>query len=268
MTTLGKAALIAVLAYTGVMLAMYLLQRSLQYFPQDKGLSPEAIGLSGVTVHRLATPDGERIVTWYVAAKAGRPTILYFHGNAGEIGDRPNRFRYYAERGFGLLYVSYRGYGGSTGRITERGLVTDAVTAYDWLIAQGVAHAQIALVGESLGTGVAVQLAAQKPVGAVALEAPYTSTADIAASIYWWLPVRLLMKDQFRSTDHISAVTAPLLIIHGAADTIVPARYGKALFAAANEPKELAIIEGFGHDVLFEEATWAKEVEFFDRVIE
>ena len=268
MTTLGKAAVICVLAYGGVMLAMYFLQRGLQYFPQDKGLTPEAAGLSGVAVNRLATPDGERIVTWYVAAKPDRPTILYFHGNAGEIGDRPRRFQYYAERGFGVLYVSYRGYGGSTGNISERGLVTDAITAYDWLIQQGVVPAQIALVGESLGSGVAVQLAAQKSVGAVALEAPYTSTADIAAAIYWWLPVRLLMKDQFRSMDYIGAVTAPLLVIHGAADRLIPTEYGKALFAAANEPKEISIVEGFGHDVLFEEATWAREIEFFERVIE
>jgi len=268
MTALGKAALVGVLAYAGLVLAMYFLQRGLQYFPQDKGLTPEAVGLSGVAVNLLDTPDGERIVTWYVAAKPGRPTVVYFHGNAGEIGDRPTRFRYYTDRGFGVLYVSYRGYGGSTGSISEKGLITDALTAYDWLIAQGVQPSQIALLGESLGTGVAVQLAAQRSVGAIALEAPYTSTADIGAAIYWWLPVRLLMKDQFRSIEHIGAVKAPLLFIHGDADAIIPVSYGRSLFAAANEPKEIAVIPGAGHDVLFEEVTWAREVEFFERVID
>lgn len=267
MTTLGKMALVCLLAYAGLVLAMYLLQRSLQYHPENKGLTPEAAGLSGVAVNLLGTPDGERIVTWYAAAKPGRPTIVYFHGNAGEIGDRPKRFQYYAARGFGVLYVSYRGFGGSTGEISEAGLVTDAISAYGWLVKQGVLPSQIAVLGESLGTGVAVQLAAQKPVGAVALEAPYTSTADIAAAIYWWLPVRLLMKDQFRSVDYIGAVTAPLLITHGEADTLIPVEYGRKLFAAANEPKELAVIAGIGHDVLFEEATWAREIEFFNRHI-
>lgn len=267
MTTLGKAVLICLFAYAGVMLAMYLLQRGLQYHPENKGLTPEAVGLSGVAVNLVDTADGERIVTWYAVAKPGRPTIICFHGNAGEIGDRPRRFQYYAERGFGVLYVSYRGFGGSTGKISETGLVTDALAAYDWLMRQGVAPAQIALLGESLGTGVAVQLAAQKPVGAVALEAPYTSTADIAAAIYWWLPVRLLMKDQFRSADHIGNVTAPVLVIHGEDDTLIPVKYGKALFAAAIEPKEIAVITGFGHEVLFEETTWAREVEFFTRHI-
>ncbi|HUR43331.1 MAG TPA: alpha/beta hydrolase, partial [Aestuariivirga sp.] len=202
MSLLVKTALVGLLAYAGIMLAMYLLQRSLQYHPESKGLTPAAVGLSGVTVNLLDTPDGERIVTWYAPAMPGRPTVLYFQGNAGEIGDRPKRFQYYRDRGLGVLYVSYRGYGGSTGHISEAGLVTDAMVSYDWLLGQGVAPKQIAVVGESLGTGVAVQLAAQKPVGAVVLEAPYTSTADIAAAIYGWLPVRLLMKDQFRSADY------------------------------------------------------------------
>ncbi len=267
MTALGKLAFICLLAYAGVLLAMYLLQRGLQYHPEDKGLTPADVGLSDVEVNLLDTPDGERIVTWYVPAKPGRPTIIYFHGNAGEIGDRPKRFQYYAAHGFGVLYVSYRGFGGSTGNISEKGFLTDAITSYDWLRRKGVAPEQIALLGESLGTGVAVQLAARKPVGAVALEAPYTSTADIAAAIYWWLPVRLLMKDQFRSLDHIGAVTAPLLMIHGEDDTLIPVNYGRALFAAANEPKELVIVTGFGHEVLFEEATWAREVEFFEKVL-
>jgi hypothetical protein len=267
MIALGKAALVCLLAYAVLVLAMYLRQRSLQYHPEAKGLTPEAVGLSGVEVNLVNTPDGERIVTWYTPAKPDRPTIIYFHGNAGEIGDRPLRYQYYATRGFGVLYVSYRGFGGSTGQISERGLVTDAIASYDWLINRGVAPGKIALLGESLGTGVAIQLAAQRPVGAVALEAPYTSTADIAGAIYWWLPVRLLMKDQFRSVDHVGAVKAPLLIVHGDADTLIPVKYGKALFAAASEPKEIAIATGFGHEVLFEEATWARELDFFVRVI-
>ena len=165
-----------------------------------------------------------------------------------------------------MAYVSYRGYGGSTGSPTEQGLITDANTAYDWLIAKGVAPQNIALLGESLGSGVAVQIAAQKQVGAVALNAPYTSTADVAARIYWWLPVRVLMQDQYKSIDFIADVKAPLLVVHGDQDILIPLEFGKRLFAAANEPKEIEIIQGFGHDAMFEEAAWAREVEFFDRV--
>ena len=261
------AALLVVFTYGAIILAMYVYQRNLQYHPENKGLTPESAGISGASVETLITPDGERIIVWYAPATAGMPTILYFHGNAGEIGDRPLRFKFYQSHGFGVAYVSYRGYGGSSGEISERGLIADATTAYDWLVANATDPKMIVLVGESLGTGVAVQLAARKTVGAMALEAPYTSTADIAANIYWWLPVRILMKDQFKSVEYISSIKAPLLIIHGDRDTLIPLEFGERFFAAANEPKEMLVAKGFGHEVLFEESTWEKEIEFFERVL-
>ena len=258
---------LGVLAYAVAALGMYVFQRKLQYFPENKGLTPESVGVVGATIETLATPDGEKIIVWYAPAAEGKPTILYFHGNAGEIGDRPLRFNYYHSRGFGVAYVSYRGFGGSTGSPTEQGLLTDGNTAYDWLLARGIAPQSIALLGESLGSGVAVQLAAKMQVGAIALNAPYTSTADVAARIYWWLPVHVLMKDQYRSINFIADVEAPLLVVHGDQDVLIPLEFGKRLFAAANEPKEMEIVRGFGHEAMFEEVAWAREVEFFERVM-
>ncbi len=257
----------AILAYASVTLGMFVFQRKLQYHAENKGLTPESVGIIGAGVETLTTADGEKIILWHAPARAGMPTILYFHGNAGEMGDRPLRFNYYHSRGFGVAYVSYRGYGGSSGSPSEAGLIADATAAYDWLITKGVEPGRIVLLGESLGSGVAVQLAAKREVGAVVLEAPYTSTVEVAAKIYWWLPVHALMKDQFKSVDFIAAVVAPLLIIHGEADELIPVEFGRRLFAAANQPKELEIVSGFGHEVLFEETTWAREVEFFARVI-
>ncbi len=257
----------AIVAYAAVALGMYVFQRKLQYHAENKGLTPESVGIIGASIETLTTADGEKIILWHVPAKASMPTILYLHGNAGEIGDRPLRFNYYQSRGFGVAYLSYRGFGGSSGSPSEAGLIADADAAYDWLIAKGVEPGRIALLGESLGSGVAVQLAAKREVGAVALEAPYTSTVEVAAKIYWWLPVHVLMKDQFKSIDFIAAVVAPLLIIHGEEDSLIPVEFGRRLFAAANQPKELEIVPGFGHDVLFEETTWAREAEFFARVI-
>jgi len=256
-----------VVAYAVAALGMYVFQRKLQYHAENKGLIPESVGIVGASVETLTTSDGERIVVWYAPAAEGKPTVLYFHGNAGEIGDRPLRFNYYHSRGLGVAYVSYRGYGGSTGSPTEQGLIMDANTAYDWLIAKGVAPQNVALLGESLGSGVAIQIAARKQVGAIALNAPYTSTADVAARIYWWLPVHRLMKDQFRSIDFIAKVKVPLLVIHGDQDILIPIEFGKKLFAAANEPKEMEIIRGFGHEAMFEEVAWSREVEFFGRVM-
>ena len=257
----------AIVAYAAAALGMYVFQRKLQYHAENKGLTPESVGIIGASVETLATTDGEKIILWYAPAKPGMATILYFQGNAGEIGDRPLRFNYYHSRGFGVAYLSYRGFGGSSGSPNEAGFISDANAAYDWLIAKGVGPGRIALLGESLGSGVAVQLAAKREVGAVALEAPYTSTVEVAAKIYWWLPVHALMKDQFKSIDFIAAVVAPLLIIHGEDDGLIPVDFGKRLFAAANQPKELDVVPGYGHDVLFEESTWAREVEFFARVI-
>jgi fermentation-respiration switch protein FrsA (DUF1100 family) len=225
------------------------------------------VGLSGVEIVQLATPDGETLVNWYAPARTGLPTILFFHGNGGEIADRPERFAAYQAQGFGIFYLSYRGYGASTGSPSEQGLLADARAACDWLTGKGVAADDLVLVGESLGSGVAVQIAAERKVAAMALEAPFTSAADVAAGIYWYLPVSLLMKDQFRSADVIGKVTIPLLIIYGDADTIVPPGQSLRLFEMANEPKEIAALAGAGHDLIAEPIVWAREMEFFTRML-
>jgi hypothetical protein len=254
---------IVVFSYCAIMLGMYVIQRQLMYHPENKGLAPEVAGLSGVQVLELSTADGQKIVAWYSAPQERKPVVLYFHGNAGEIGDRPLRFRFYQSRGFGVFYLSYRGYGGSSGSPTETGLIADAEAGYAWLLQNGLPATRIVLVGESLGSGVAVQLAARHPVAAVALEAPYTSTTDIAAETYWWLPVRYLMKDRFESIARIAGINTPLLVIHGDADTLIPIRFGRKLFEAAMEPKSFIAWPGRGHEAIFDEDTWKAEVEFF-----
>ena len=249
--------------YVTVMLAMFTFQRNLQYFPRDSGLTPAILGLRGVEEITIRTGDGENIVAWFAAAKPDQPTILFFQGNGGDLADRHQRMRYYQSQGFGALFVSYRGYGKSSGSMSERGLINDAVASHAWLVAKGIAPESIVVVGESLGTGVAVQLAAQRPVAAVALEAPYAAAVDVAARHYWWLPVRLLMKDTFRSRDFIGKLKIPLLVQHGDRDGIIPVDQGRMLYAAANEPKELVILPGEGHDVIFSEGVWQREVAFF-----
>ncbi|MBL8906626.1 MAG: alpha/beta hydrolase, partial [Rhizobiales bacterium] len=120
---------------------------------------------------------------------------------------------------------------------------------------------------ESLGTGVAIQLAAHRPVGAIALEAPFTSAADVARLSYWWLPVGLLMKDQFRSLDYLKDIRAPLLVLHGADDRLIPLSMGERLYAAANEPKEFAAIPNGTHVSIFSEQAWQREIDFFSRQV-
>ena len=249
--------------YLLVLAGMFTLQRQLQYFPDTSHRPPESVGLQGVKVIALTAADGVTSDLWVAPAQPGKPTVLFFHGNAGAVADRADRLRATLSQGFGAAFLSYRGFGPSRAEITEPGLIADADAAYAWLRAQGIAPGQIMVVGESLGTGVAVQIAARHPVGAVALAAPYTSTADVAAAVYPWLPVRLLMHDQFRSDLFIGQITAPILIQHGDADVVVPYRFGQALHALAPQGTQFVTLPGLGHEAIFDPKAWARELAFF-----
>jgi uncharacterized protein len=216
---------------------MFFAQRSLMYFPDRARIAPAAAGFPAAEEVVLDTADGEHVIAWHVPPRDGKPVVLYFHGNGGSLALRADRFRKIIATGAGLVALSYRGYGGSTGTPTEAGLIADARAAYAYAAARY--PGRIAVWGESLGTGVAVALASEAPVTHVVLEAPYSSTVDVAADLYRFLPVRLLMKDQFRSDQRIKRVTAPLLILHGEADDIIPIRYAERLLALAPGEKRL-----------------------------
>ena len=227
---LMKLALITMACiWLGLFALIYLFQRRMIYLPSGGEVLPAAAGLPDLQVVKLAAPDGSSNVVWAGAAKPGQPTILYFHGNGGGLQDRAQQFRDLRGEGWGLFAMSYRGYSGSTGNPTEVDNVADAIRAYDALRAQGVAAPDIVLYGESLGSGVAVQVAAARPVAAVILESPYSSITDVAAEHYWFLPVRWGIKDPYDSITHVARVKAPILILAGATDTIVPAKFARRL---------------------------------------
>ena len=251
--------------YLAAVAAMFAFQRQLQYFPTHRAPSPADAGFEDATEHVLTAADGTRILLWHAPAPEGAPTILFFHGNGGEVADRADRWAFYRDAGFGTAFLSWRGYGGSEGRPTEAGLHRDAEAALAFLAAQGLGPGSIALVGESLGTGVAVRLAAGRPFAALVLEAPYTSTAEVAARAYPWLPVRLLMRDQYRSIDVIARIEAPLFVFHGEADRTIPFDLGLALFEAAPAPKEFSPAPGRGHEAIYDPATWQQEAGFIWR---
>jgi uncharacterized protein len=239
--------LLVALALYGVLLGIiYTWQRALLYPASKDRMTAAQAGLAGFQDVTLTTEDGERIVGWYKAPEPGRAAVLYFHGNGGSLWNRRLRARLLAEGGRGLLIVSYRGYSGSTGTPTEAGLRRDARAAYD-LLAQHVAPERIVLYGESLGSGVAVRLAAERPVAGVILDAPYPSTVDIARIAYWFVPVDWLMRDQFRSIDIIGQIKAPLLMLHGERDGVIPIALGERLFTAAPEPKRFVRLPGVDH---------------------
>lgn len=236
-----KAAVGLFSAYALVVLVAWLGQRRLMYAPDVARISPAAAGLTDVDETDLASPDGASLVVWRAAAEPGRPTLLYLHGNAGNLSTRADRAGRYRKHGLGLAMLSYRGYGGSTGKPSELANLADARQLYDRLVAEGISPEDIVLYGESLGSGVAVQLACAVPVGAVVLDAPYTSIVEVAVKAYPYLPVRPLLLDRYESERWIGRVGAPVLVLHGRRDAVIPFAMGEALFAMANEPKRFEV---------------------------
>ncbi|HEY5207298.1 MAG TPA: alpha/beta hydrolase [Roseiarcus sp.] len=236
--------------YLVLFVGLFFGQRKILFRCDAAEVDPATLGLNA-QVLRLTTEDGESLVAWSFPPAPERPLILYFHGNAGGLALRVERFRAMAKAGMGLLAIEYRGYASSTGSPSERGLKLDGEAAYAAAIAS-VAPERIVALGESLGSGVAVALAARHKVGALVLDSPYSSIADVAAATYWFVPVRALLRDPFRNDLLIGSVKAPTLIVHGTKDVVVPIRFGEKLFALANAPKEFWRVEGAPHLALGE----------------
>lgn len=228
----------ALSVYVAVLVLLYVQQRQLLYPRNPARAEIASANLPRAEETELATIDGEKLIAWVVPPREGKPVLLFFHGNAGNFANRgrQSRFRLLTEDGTGLFAVSYRGYGGSTGSPSEDGLALDARAAYAAAAARFGADRLVGY-GESLGTGVVLKLAAEAPLKAVILEAPYMSTASVAQLRYPYVPVGMLMKDQFRSDLVIGEVRVPLLILHGQRDSVIPFSQGEALFALANRPK-------------------------------
>jgi len=250
MTVLKWLVILSALGYVGVLAALYLAQRSFIYpVPTTMRTTPKAAGFAQAEEHVLTTADGERVIVWHVAPRPGRHVVIYFPGNGDTLALSTPRLKEITADGTGLVALSYRGYAGSSGTPSEQGLLSDAAVAYAFTEAL-CEPGQIVLWGFSLGTGVAVALAAERQVGALILEAPYTSIADVAAAAFPFLPARYLVKDSFHSDTRIARVAAPLLIMHGGRDATIPIVFGERLFALAHEPKLFVRFEAGGHDDL------------------
>jgi uncharacterized protein len=247
MTSLKWILILAVIGYAALLALLYLAQRSLLYFPDTRRMHPAEAGLRQAEEAMLQSADGVRVSAWHVPPREGMPVVIYFQGNGGGLDLRAERFRKLTADGAGLVALNYRGYGGSEGKPSELGIILDAKAAYDFAAGRYGAD-RIVLWGESLGTGVAVALAAEKPVARVILESPYSSIADVAASVYWFAPVRSLLKDTFHSDERIARVTAPVLVVHGERDTIVPIRFGEKLYALIRATKQFIRLPNAGHN--------------------
>lgn len=232
--------------------ALYVMQRSILFVPDVSRPDPAASRAPMMVREHATTADGLRLEGWWHPPAPGRPTMLYFHGNGGNVGYRDEKARRIIGRGYGLLLAGYRGYGGNPGSPSEAGLIADGRAWMDRLEELGVAADSALLYGESLGAGVVAALAVERPVAAIVLEAPFTSVVDVAAARYWFVPVRQLVLDPFDTRRRLAGVKAPVLIVHGSEDWVIPIAHGEELFRIASEPKRFVRLEGGGHNDLFD----------------
>ena len=236
------AALVGLMAYN---------QRSF-IFPAPTGPGVEVPGFERI---QYQTEDGLTLTSGYRAAKEGKPTILYFHGNGADWQSSVVATDQLVPAGYGVLAAEYRGYRGNPGSPSEEGLYADARAAAKWLGEQGVASDQVVIIGNSIGGGAATQLATEINPRALVLISTFTSLPDVAAEKIWWAPTRILLQDEFANIDKIGEVTAPILLLHGDADTLIHDGHSHAL-AKANPAATLRIVEGAGHDL-----AWMPEAE-------
>ncbi len=258
-------AFVSIALYLGVAGLLYTYQRDYLYFPDTRRPVATPENVPSFKEVELVTADGLRLLAWYVPPPEGRPVLLYFHGNGGHVGYRWDRLSRFAASGLGVLMPEYRGYGGNEGQPSEAGFFADADVAMAFLEKERIPPDRIVVYGASLGTGVATRVASEYQVAALVLEAPFTSITAMAAAQFPYLPVSLMLKDRFDSLSRIARVRAPILIMQGAQDQIVPPALGRELFAAAPEPKEFWSSPDGGHDDLFDFGADETVLDFLQR---
>ncbi len=243
---IGLAVLLA--AYLLVCLLVWLQQGRLIFFPERRLFAtPAASGLAYEDVF-LETADGHRVHAWFLPTEEARGTLLFCHGNAGNLSHRVEFLRFLHELGFSVLALEYRGYGRSGGEPSEAGLYADAAAAWRHLTGErGLAPERIAIHGRSLGAAVAIELASRVRPGALVIESAFTSAADLGRRVYPWLPVRPLLRHRFDSLSRVGEIGVPKLFVHAHEDEVVPFAMGRRLHNAAAEPKRFLAIHG-GHD--------------------
>lgn len=243
--------LVVVAVVTAILVgALYALQRQLVYFPDTSPVPPAGDVLPGARDLTLHTEDGLSLRAWLLPAqgKDRRFAVLLAPGNGGNRLGRADLGRLLSARGFSVLLMDYRGYGGNPGSPSEEGLARDADAAVAALDQLGYPSERTIYLGESLGTGVVAALSARRPPAGMVLRSPFTDLADVGATHYPWLPVRLLLRDRFEVLAHVRAHSVPLVVIHGDQDSVVPSRLSAQVADAAPQLVEEVVLEGADHN--------------------
>jgi len=258
-------------AYFGLLLLIYVFQSHLVFYPgtgREIIATPARIGLAYEDLH-LETSDGISLRGWYIPAAQPHGTVLFLHGNAGNISHRLDSVLMFHRMGYNMLIFDYRGYGNSSGAPTEQGTYRDAEAAWRYLTEQRqIPSCRIVLYGESLGGAVAAWLAAHQQPAALVIASGFTSVPDLAQHIYPFLPVRWLARIRYDTREYLRSVAAPVLIAHSPEDEIIPFEHGRALFAAANPPSQFLELAGGHNDgFIFMRESWVRELGEFLNVM-
>jgi fermentation-respiration switch protein FrsA (DUF1100 family) len=246
--SIGTAFSVVVIIYLVIVGLLYLFQSRLIYFPSSRMVTtPASVGLPFDDVS-FVTDDGVRLSGWYVPSASARGTVVYFHGNGGNISYCTEMLRVLHAMDVNVFIFDYRGYGDSEGLPTEEGTYRDADAAWRYLVEKRhIPPRELVLYGHSLGGAIASWLAARREHAALVLESAFTSAADVGANAYPWIPVRLLIRFRYPTKDHLQSVDTPVLVIHSRSDEIIPFHHGEALFKAARGRKQFLEIAG-GHN--------------------
>ena len=242
-----------IILYIFIGLSLYLLQRKILFNTSGLPQTPSYYGLNEVKEVQILTNDGISLLSWYFKGKDTTPLLVYFHGNSFDIGERAYRIKRYIDQNWAVLLVAWRGYSGNKGNPTEKNLYIDGEATLKWVIQNtNYQFKDLVIYGESLGSGIAVELGKKYEFASIVLEAPFTSVADIAQERYRIFPTKFLVKDKFNNLEKINKLKSPLLIISGKKDEIVPHIHSQKLFNEAKVVKESVFIDEAMHNNLYD----------------
>ena len=241
------------LIYLSVLVLLFLFQRNLLYHPNVNSYFNDKLRVDIKEV-QIRTSDNIDLLGWFHKKDLNKfKTIVYFHGNAGNLENRIHKLNHFKDMDVNFLIISWRGFSGNSGKPSEQGLYKDGKSAIDWLKKKGLVEKDIILYGESLGTGIATQIAQNKKFAGLILETPFTSMVDAAKNVYPYIPVNLLLKDRYENDRKIKNINIPVLVLHGEVDRIVPFRMGKKIYEIANQPKYSYFTKYDNHMMEFDE---------------
>ena len=252
-------------AYIVLIIFIYFYQRNLLYLPSENNYQNDKIQFNYEEIF-IKVDEKVQLKSWLIKKDFKKfKTLVIFHGNAGHLSNRIYKLNELNKLEINILLISWRGFSGNQGSPTENNLYTDADASIKWLNDQGVNNNQIILYGESLGSGVAVELGKENNFNSIILESPFTSIENSAKIYYPYLPVRLLLKDRFDSISKIKMINTPILIMHGKKDDVIPFSMGKELFEKANSPKQSYFTSDDDHMMEFNSYLLNKIKDFIEK---